>query len=155
MKTVKDYMQRKVICFKPNDSIYKVAEILSKKHISGAPVISKRKVVGIISETDIIKFLHVNLPLDSEITHEPHLLSLILLNFIKNQVKFKKEIEKISKIKVKDIMSKSVVSVNPNATLIEAAELMEKYDVNRLPVVEKGKLKGIISKSDLIRALID
>ncbi|MEM5805214.1 MAG: CBS domain-containing protein [Candidatus Aenigmatarchaeota archaeon] len=155
MKKVKDYMHKKIICFKPEDSIFKVAKVLSKKHISGAPVVKNKKVIGMISETDIIKFLHINLPGNDTLTHEPHILSLLLMNLIRDRLKFKQEVKKISKVKVKDFMTKLVISISPEASLLEAAELMEKYDITRLPVIENGKLKGIISKSDLIRALID
>jgi predicted transcriptional regulator len=56
MKLVKDYMKRKVIFFKPDNSIFEVAQTLSKCHISGAPVVEKNKVVGVISETNIIEY---------------------------------------------------------------------------------------------------
>jgi CBS domain-containing protein len=155
MKKVKDYMQKKVIYFSPNDSIFKVAEVLSKNHISGAPVVEKGKVIGMISETDIIKFLHVSLPSSEVLAHEPHILSLLIMNLVKGHIKFKNKIKKIAKVEVKNFMTNVVHHISPEASLLEAAEMMEKYDITRLPVIENGKLKGIISKSDLIRALID
>jgi len=156
MKLVKDYMKRKVITVKPIDSIFKVAETLSKHHISGAPVVNKRKVVGIITETDIVKFMKVDLSkTHTELMAEPHALSVVILTLIKDQLGVKKHLEKLSKIKVKDFMTKEVVSVLPNENILEAANLLDQHRVDRLPVIKKGKLVGIISRCDLIRALID
>jgi CBS domain-containing protein len=63
--------------------------------------------------------------------------------------------KKISKVKVKDVMSTRVVCISPEASIIEAASLMEKNDVNRLPVVENDKLVGIIAREDLVKAIIE
>jgi CBS domain-containing protein len=147
---VKEIMKRKVIHFSPNDSIFKVAKIFSQKNISGAPVVEKGKVVGIISETDIIKFIRMKFP--SSIAAPQ--LSLLILNFLKNTFGFREEVKKVSKLRVKDLMSKKVVSISPKASILEAAEKMEKFDVQRLPVIEKGKLVGIISRADLVKTLI-
>ncbi len=51
-------------------------------------------------------------------------------------------------------MAKNVITVSPKSTLLETAELMEKHDVNRLPVVSEGKLVGIVTRADLVSALI-
>ena len=155
MKLVKDYMKRKVVCFKPKDSIFKVAKVLSKHHISGAPVVNKRKVVGVISETDLIKYMRLKLPQESEMAHEFHILSILLVSMVKDHLEFKKEIEKMAKIRVKDLMSKDVISILPDESVIEAATVMEKHKIDRLPVVNSGRLVGIIARPDLIRALIE
>jgi len=143
-------MKKKVIYFSPNDSIFKVAKIFSQKNISGAPVVENGKVVGVISETDIIKFIRMKFP-SSIATPQ---LSLLILNFLKNTFGFREEVKKVSKLRVKDLMSKKVVSISPKASILEAAEKMEKFDVQRLPVIEKGKLVGIISRADLVKTLI-
>ena len=61
-------------------------------------------------------------------------------------------------LKVSDIMSRRHLSISPKKTLNEAAKLMVSYGVRRLPVIEKGKLKGLITQTDLLRiqpAIID
>jgi CBS domain-containing protein len=83
---------------------------------------------------------------------------MLILNLIKlgkDYSEFKKELDRISKFTVKDVMSKEVVFINPDSDLFEAANIMDKYDVNRLPVIDDGKLIGVISRADLIKALID
>ncbi len=156
MKLVKDYMKRKVVTVKPTDSIFKVAEALSKHHISGAPVVNKRKVVGVITETDIVKFMKLDLSkTHTELVAEPHALSIVILALIKDQLGVKKDLERMSKIKVNDFMTRDVISVSSNENILEAANLLDKYNVDRLPVINKRRLVGIISRGDMIKALLD
>ena len=97
IKLVKDYMKKRVVKFSPEDSIFKVAKVLSKKHISGGPVVKKGKLVGVISESDIIKFMQLKFPGTSSL-QGPHMLSLVIANLIKDQLKFKKVELRIGKI---------------------------------------------------------
>ncbi len=158
MKKVRDFMNPKVIYFSPEDSIFEVAKVFSEKDISGAPVVKDNKVVGVISISDIVRFMGLKLEHSKSIIDNPLSLSMAILNLIKlgkDYLSFKKELEKISSTKVEDVMSKKVISIDPDASLIEAATLMAKNDVNRLPVIDKeGKLVGIIAREDLVRSLL-
>jgi CBS domain-containing protein len=157
MKKVKDFMIKNVVFFKPNDSIFHVAKVFSEKNISGAPVVENNKVIGIISDSDIVRFMSLNFNAKTLLINKPSLL-LIFMNLLKigkNGITFRDELDRISKTKVKHIMSKSVISVSPDTNIYEAASLMVKYDANRLPVVENGKLIGIIARWDLIKALTE
>lgn len=58
-----------------------------------------------------------------------------------------------SKVKMKDIMTKPLVTINGSIPIINAIRVMEKNKVRRLPVVEKGKLIGIVTQRDLLRVL--
>ncbi|MEM5867325.1 MAG: CBS domain-containing protein [Candidatus Aenigmatarchaeota archaeon] len=155
MKKVRDVMNTNVIWFKPEDNVFEVAKVLSEKNISGAPVVEKGKVVGIISVSDIVRFLKMKLKIGS--VHEMPSLSLLFLDLIKTGkdfIELKKEIKKISDVKIKSMMSRKVVCIDPEASIFDAANLMDKHDVNRLPVVENGKLVGIIARADIIRAIL-
>ena len=55
------------------------------------------------------------------------------------------------KRKLREVMSKKLITISPNKTIDEAAELMAKHHIEKLPVVERGKLVGIISASDILR----
>ena len=155
MKLVKEYMNKNVISFKPEDSIFTVAEKFYKGHISGAPVVENDKVVGIISETDIIKFMRISIPENPEATAEPHLLTLLLVGLVKGRVALKKSLEKLAEIEVKDLMCNEIVSISSDQSIIDAATIMSKHKVNRLPVIDDNKLVGILSRADLIKALVD
>lgn len=151
MKKVKEFMNPYVIYFKPGDSIFKVAKVFSENDISGAPVVKNKNVIGVISESDIVKFMSFKLGRPSPLTS----LSLLIISFIKDNIQIKSQLKRISKTKIKDFMSKEVISIHSEASLLEAACLMEKNDVNRLPVIDDGKLVGIIARADLIKALIE
>ena len=156
MKRVKDYMNRDVTSFGPHDSLFDVADVLSKHRISGAPVVDGRKVIGIITISDIMKFLKVKLPGPGIISHEEHSISLMLANFLKQEIDIRLEMRKISNSMVKDFMSKDVVFIDPEATLIEAAEVIERNKVDRLPVInENERLLGILSQTDLLKAMLE
>jgi len=152
MKKVKDFMNTRIVSFEQNDSIFKVAKAFSEKNISGAPVVKDKKIIGVISESDIVKFMSLKLgkKFDANFSN----MSLLVLSFIKDFSKLKDELKRISKTKVKDVMSKRIISISPEENIFDAADLMEKKDVNRLPVVDNGELVGIITRADLIKALV-
>jgi len=156
MKKVRDVMNDNVVYFSPDDSVFDVAKLLAELEISGGPVVEKGKVVGVITLSDIIKYISVKTFKIPKLTN-PSVSQLLLriLTIGKDQIQFMKEIKRVKKIKVGDVMSKNVISIHPNADIIEAATLMEKHDVNRLPVIDgKGRLKGIIARADLIKAIV-
>jgi len=158
MRKVRDIMCCDVLFVRPNNSVFDVAKVFSKNNISGAPVIERGRVVGVISISDIVKFMGIRLADGAAVIHEPQSLSLILLNLVKmgkDFMDFRKDLERISKTEIKHMMSKDVAAIDPNAELFEAANMMESKDVNRLPVIEDGKLVGIVARADLIRALIE
>jgi CBS domain-containing protein len=157
MKTARDLMNSRVIYFSPEDSIFEVVRVFSREKISGAPVVKNEKVVGVISNSDIVKFIHTKLAKKLGI-QEMMSTSLLLLNIArlsKDYLTLKKDCDRISKTKVKDVMSKEVLIVSPDTVLIDIADIMERKDINRLPVVEKNKLIGMVCRADVIRALIE
>lgn len=156
MKLVKEYMKRKVFSVRPTDSIFKAAHILAKHHISGAPVLKNRKVMGIITEADMIKFIKLDVTnSQAEFMAEPHILSVVLLAMIKDQLGVKKRLERLARVNVKDFMAKNVISIKPEESILEAANILDKNQIERLPVIKNGRMVGIISRCDIIRALTD
>jgi CBS domain-containing protein len=162
MKKVKDFMSRRVLYLKPDDTIFKAAKSFCRRNISGAPVVSSaqsKRVIGVVSESDIVKFMGTKIcntqSMAGDFTYQS--LSLLLLHFVrtgKDYLGFKKELGRISKTKIKDVMSKRVISVSPEESVLDAAQRMDANDVNRLPVVKNGKLVGIIARADLLKALV-
>jgi len=155
MKTVKEFMNEKVICLSPDDTLFEAAKILSQLNIAGAPVVKKDKIVGIVSISDIIKFIDIKLGKLPKIdTPGLSTLLLALVQMKKVHSDFQKELEKITATKIKHVMTKEVITISPSQTMIDVAELMEKHDVNRLPVVDDGKIVGIVARADIIKSLI-
>lgn len=147
-KTAKEVMTTDVIVAKEEDSIADVAKLLIEERIGGLPVInSENKVVGIISETDIIK---------KEKYIEPPMFVNLLegIIFLDDIRKMENDIKKVTAYKVEDLMSKDIIMVNENDSFDYVANIMIKKSINRVPVVDNdSKLKGIICRYDIIKAL--
>ena len=147
-KRAKDIMTTDVIVANKNDIIANVANLLIKEKIGGLPVVDEEnKVVGIISETDIMK-------------KESHVDSPRMLNFIQGIIflddmkKFEDEMRAIAAYKVEDLMSKDIITVNENDTFDYVANVMINKSINRVPVVDENNfLKGIICGYDIIKAM--
>jgi len=156
MIMVKEAMQSDVIKFKDVNTISYVANVLREKKISGAPIVDEdNKVIGVISEGDIMRLIEV---------HSPN-INLILpapLDLIELPVRMRLELDELAKgvskaasVLVGEIMTKEVVKSKGDFSISDAASLMDRHDVNRLPVVdENDKLIGIITRGDIIGALV-
>ena len=136
-------------------NIMDVIELFRKHKISGAPVVDNDNViVGIISESDIIKTLtthdeDINIILPSPFD----LIELPLKTTLKIE-EFKEDIQNALKTKVKDVMTKDVITISPDTSINDAANIMVKNNIKRLPVIKNGTLVGIITRGDLMEALI-
>ncbi len=150
---IRNVMNTDVITCKPDDPVSLLSKLLKENHISGLPVVEKGKVVGIVSETDLLKLFEIPqftgglwLPSPFEVIEVP------VRNLVRFE-EFKKAFEELKSKPVRDIMNKEVQSVSPDDSLEEASSIMVKHKVNRLPVIENGKLVGIVARSDIIRGL--
>ncbi len=150
---VKEAMNKDVITCKPDDSVGELVELFKKNHISGMPVVEKGKVVGIVSETDLLKLFKSPEISEEMILPSPFEVIEMPIRTLMRFEEFKKALEDIRMKSVKDIMKKKVYSVSPESSLEEASGMMVKLRVNRLPVIDNGKLAGIIVRSDIIRGL--
>lgn len=142
----KEIMSQKVIAVKRDDTVDTVIKLLMEHNISGLPVIDdENHVVGIISEGDLIyrsKKLHIPsyfTILDSHI-------------FLENTKNFEEQLKKMVGYKVEDVMTEKVISAKAGDSVEEIATLMANKQVNRVPILEDGKLVGIVSRRDIIRA---
>jgi len=148
MLKAKDIMTKDVITVSPDMEIAHVTEILLKNHINGVPVLDNNDVlVGIVCQSDLIS-QQKNIPIPSLFT--------LLDGFIPltSSKKIEKSIQKIAAITAGDAMTKNPVSVYPDADIGEIAELMVDKNYHSLPVVEHGKLIGIIGKEDILQTLV-
>lgn len=143
-------MTTDVIAFKPDDKIPHVAKTFRTKRISGAPVIDdQKKVVGVISEADIMK-LTAAIPFPDIDPLNPFPV-FSMSSYMKKVKKIPDDIDTIFDGYVKDVMSKNPVTISPDDSISDAAQIMRKNDFNRIPVVDAGgKLVGLIAREDII-----
>jgi CBS domain-containing protein len=140
---VKEIMTRLFVALKPTDSIHYAARRLAQNHISGAPVIENDRVVGVISESDIIRATYPS-------------KRGIVTNFLDAAANLNHEAAThlLRGRTVADAMSSPAITVSPAMSVWEAAALTERSGVKRLPVVnEDGWLVGVVSRADLVRVM--
>ncbi len=148
MPKVADVMTRDVITVTPDTPLRELASILSEKHINGVPVVDEKgNVLGVVCESDLV---NQNKPL-----HIPTVF-VILDSVIplENPWRLQKEFKRLAATTVGDIYSRPAVSVDPETDLSEVAQIMSKGKVYTLPVLEGGKLVGVVGKADVIRSLM-
>ncbi|MBI2173438.1 MAG: CBS domain-containing protein [Candidatus Aenigmarchaeota archaeon] len=145
---ISDVMSRKVVSVSPEESFSGAVRKLSSKNITGMPVVSGGKVVGVVTQSDIIRSLDVF----SRINDASDAAAVRKL--LKDADVSKDAVRKVRNRKVKDIMSRKIVTVDGGKSIYEAAKLINRNSIDRLPVVSGGRLVGIITKKDLIRAIM-
>ena len=148
MLKAKDIMTKKVVTVSPATKIDLAAKLLLENHFNGLPVVDPEgRLKGILCQNDLI-VQQKKFPLPSVFTI---LDGLIPLTSSKHM---EKEVQKMAAITVSQAMSPDPVTVGPETTLEEIATLMVKKNIHTLPVVEEGKLVGIVGKEDILRTLI-
>ncbi len=139
-----EVMTTKVITVGENASVAEVAKLLAERGISAVPVVDKdHRVVGIVSEGDL---LH-----RSETGTEPRRSWWLEMMASTNQLAG--DYIKSHGHEVKDVMTRDVISVSDTTPLADIAILLETNRIKRVPVVRDGKLVGIVSRANLVRAL--
>lgn len=146
MLTARDIMTTEVITTTPGASVTKAAELLESHRISGLPVVDQGRLVGVITQSDLVQRAR-----DLELPPAINLLDLRI--FIETPSHFRRRLEKMLGGTVKEVMTPDPITVPPETPLPDLAALMDRKKVHTLPVVEGGKLVGIIGKIDLVRAL--
>ncbi len=149
---VKDFMTRKVATVSEEERLADVIKKFVRYGVSGMPVVKHGNVTGIITEKDVIRAFD---PYNRIHSDRHNLFSLVLaIAKCKNEFEsVRKAFRNLSELKVKDVMKKTVVIIDANEDLMKAVRLMNKKNINRLPVVKNGKLVGIIARADIVRAL--
>jgi CBS domain-containing protein len=145
--TAQDIMQKDVVTIGPDATVRELAELMAAHKISGVPVVDAQGLLlGDVSEGDVI--------LQDADLHFPHYVQIFeSVIYLESVRKFEERFKKAFGAKVADVMSTEVVTVEPSATAREVATLMADRDVNRVPVVAGGRVVGIITRGDLVRAM--
>jgi CBS-domain-containing membrane protein len=148
MLQAKDIMTKDPITVAPDAEITQAAKLLLEKDVNGLPVVDdKGKLVGIICQSDLIA-QQKGLPIPSVFT--------ILDGFIPlgSTRQFEKALQKISATTVADVMTPDPVSVTADTGIEELAGLIVDKNFHTLPVLEGGKLVGVVGKEDILRTLV-
>lgn len=142
-----EVMTRQPISASPTMSVREVAKILLEHRISAVPIVdASGALVGIVSEGDLVR--RGEIIRDDrqswwlETLAEGETIPPELLAYIRSGDR-----------SVRELMTREVVTVGEETPLAEVARLLEQHHVKRVPVLRQGKLVGIVSRADLVRAM--
>lgn len=152
---VKEIMTKKVITLKSEDTLKEVALKLSKNNISGAPVVDEEgKVIGIVSEADIFATIKRNFS-ELKMVHLDPALSMVGLSFKETPTNKKTEevFKDVGGILVSEMMKHNVKTVSSEDQVKAVVDIVSSGKINRVPVVDDGKLVGIVTRGDIIKGM--
>lgn len=179
MPTVSDIMTDDVAEVEPGMTLRDALDVLRAEEVSGAPVVAGGEVVGVVSATDLLEFEATNpgVPVQREAQREwggfeePDVWeegdespSAYFVGFWDDtgadvserfEATESPEWDTLDEHTVSEIMSRQLVALPPGADVRDAARLMIEADVRRILVLEHGELRGIVSMTDIVRAVAD
>jgi CBS domain-containing protein len=140
----RDVMTWGAIAVKPEDSVTRAVQLMLQNKVSGLPVVDdKGEFVGIVTEGDFLRRGELGTQ-----RKRPRWLEFLL-----GPGRLAAEYVQASGQKVAQVMTPEAKTITPETPLEEVVRLMERHRVKRLPVVQDGKLVGIVSRADLLHAL--
>lgn len=142
-RQVRDVMTKDVVTLQPMQSIHEAAQVLADGRISAAPVVVDGRVIGLVSEADLLRALLPGPRVDRGVS----LLDMFSIIGRGKPVAH-------HGVAVREIMSEFVVEVPLEMSIWKAAEIMDRRGIKRLPVTDgTGKLVGIVSRADIVKAI--
>jgi len=145
---IKDVMTRDVTSITPNIGIRKIYSIFCEKGYGGLPVVgTDNKVIGMVTKNEVLAVIL------------PDYFGMIEdFLFIDDFGALEEELENLPELTLfiaEDLMVRDVVTIDQDASLLKAPVLMYKHNIRHMPVVDKGRLVGFITRADILKALID
>ena len=146
---VRDIMDAEPVTVSPTDDVETVVRILRRHELPGVPVVNEGgRCVGIVTEADLV------LADEQGDLHLPHYIELFGgVVFLEPLHRFEERLKKAFASTVADLMTEDPVTVEPDASVAEAGRVIVHRGHNRLPVVEHGRLVGVVTRVDVLEAL--
>jgi CBS domain-containing protein len=146
---VRDIMDSDPATVKPGTPVEEVVTTLRRHELPGLPVVDDEgRVLGMITEADLV------LPDDDGDLHIPHYINLFGGTiFLEPLSRFEQRLRKAFASNAADMMTADPDTVSPDTTVQEAARIIHESGHNRLPVVEEGRLVGVVTRVDVLGAL--
>jgi CBS-domain-containing membrane protein len=147
MLTVKEIMTREVCTVREETDLKELAALFVEHNYKTLPVVDAvDHLIGIVSQTDLIE---QDRPL-----HIPTVISLFdWVIYLESPKAFSDEVRKVSARKVGEICARDVITCTPETPVDEVASLMVEHKIHLLPVLDDGRLVGVVARFDLIRSL--
>ncbi len=148
-QTVRDIMDADPATVTPEATVEDVVRALRSQELTGVPVINDGgRCVGIITENDLV------MSGDEGDLHLPHYIELFGgIIFLESMHRFEERLQRATASTAKDMMTEDPVTIEPDASVQQAGRTMSQHHHNRLPVVEHGRLVGVVTRVDVLDAL--
>jgi CBS domain-containing protein len=138
----REVMTTSVATIGADATVRAAAKVMLERRVSALPVVNdKGQVIGIVSEGDLVR----RRELDTETEGAWWLLALAH--------GAARDYRKTHGATVRDVMTRPVIGVRPSASLKQVARLLQKHGIKRVPVLDAGRLVGVVSRADLVREL--
>jgi CBS domain-containing protein len=147
--TVGDIMERDPVTARPEDDVETVVRVLRTHEVPGVPVVNDGgRPIGIVTEADLV------LTDDDGDLHLPHYIELMGgIIFLEPLRRFESRLRKAAALKVTDLMTHDPLTIEAGADVHEAGRMIVRSGHNRLPVVQHGRLVGVVTRVDVLEAL--
>lgn len=126
-------MTKNVITLKTSDNLETAESLFKKHHIRHIPVVSGTKILGMLSYTDLLRISFADAVYEDEESVDTMVYNMF---------------------SIEQVMAKNLISVPATTTIKEVAEILSKKEFHAIPVVDNGKLMGIVTTTDLINFLL-
>lgn len=137
-----------VVTISPEATVQEIARLMIKHNLNGLPVIENDKLIGIVTEGDII--------MKKAKLHLPNYIQLLdSFLYLGNPDEVEIDLKKILATKAKEIMTTNPVTIKLDSTVEELADIMHENHTNPIPVMDEDKMVGIVSRSDLIALIAE
>ncbi|WP_205697570.1 CBS domain-containing protein [Conexibacter sp. SYSU D00693] len=148
---VRDVMDPEPVTVTPETGVEEVWRLMKDNELPGLPVVNEGgRCVGIVTEADLV------IADEEGDLHVPKYIELFGgLVFLEPLRQFERRLRKAAATTVGELMTEDPVTIEPDATVRKAARVIADRHHNRLPVVEHGRLVGLVTRIDVLRALAD
>ncbi|MFA6296932.1 MAG: CBS domain-containing protein [Patescibacteria group bacterium] len=143
---VKEIMTSNVVTCEITTPVNEVAKKLIDNDITGMPVVDNGKVIGIITESDLI--------MQKAKIHIPQYIQILdSYLYLEDPSEVETELKKITGMTAREVMTSKPVTIGSNDSVSDLATLIEENHINPIPVVDNDKLVGIVSRADIVKLL--
>ena len=147
MLKAKDIMTSGALTLEPDTDVATAAKLMLEKHLNGLPVVDRSgKLIGVLCQSDLVA--------QQKTISMPSLFTILdgFISFSSNE-ELEREVNKIAATKVEHAMTPDPITIEPDTSIEKIADLMVERKFYTLPVVDNGKLVGVVGKEDVLKVL--